>query len=115
KRLEPCDLILCPAVYDRHVLALDIAGVFQALAKCAQKARVGVRQCGVEDPDPRHRALLRARRERPSRRCAAENHDKLAPFHSITSSAATSSVFGTLRLSVFAVLRLITSSNLVGP
>jgi hypothetical protein len=62
------DLILGPAVYDRHVLALDIAGVLQALAKCAQSVRVGVRQCGVEEPDNRHRRLLRARREWPGRR-----------------------------------------------
>jgi putative tryptophan/tyrosine transport system substrate-binding protein len=36
------------------------------------------------------------------------------PVYSITSSARTSSVFGTVRPSAFAVLRLITSSNLVG-
>jgi len=35
-------------------------------------------------------------------------------LHSITSSAATCSVSGTFRPSVFAVLRLMTSSNLVG-
>src|SRR3954466_2259123 len=34
--------------------------------------------------------------------------------HSITSSAVTSSVFGTVRPSVLAALRLITSPNLVG-
>jgi hypothetical protein len=35
-------------------------------------------------------------------------------IHSITSSALASSVGGTVRPSAFAVLRLITSSNLVG-
>ena len=40
--------------------------------------------------------------------------DELAPFHSITSSARERSVGGTSRPSAFAVLRLITSSNLVG-
>src|SRR5262249_54315836 len=34
-----------------------------------------------------HRRLLRARRERPRRRRAAEQRDELATFHSITSSA----------------------------
>ena len=34
--------------------------------------------------------------------------------YSITSSALTSSVFGTLKPSAFAVLRLMTNSNLVG-
>ena len=43
-----------------------------------------------------------------------EQRDELAPLHSITSSAIASSVFGTVRPSVLAVLRLITSSNLVG-
>ena len=48
------------------------------------------------------------------RRRAAEDRDELPPSHSITSSARASRVGGTLRLSAFAVLRLITSSNLVG-
>ena len=62
----------------------------------------------------RHRRLLRACRERPSRR-AAEQRDELAPsHHSITSSARASSVGGTSRPSALAVLRLITSSYLVG-
>src|SRR5262245_20790804 len=59
-------------------------------------------------------ALLRARRERPRGRRAAEKCDELAAFHSITSSARASSVAGTSRPSAFAVLRLMTSWNLVG-
>ena len=39
QRRQPIDLILGPAVFDRHVLALDIAGLLQALAKCAQTVR----------------------------------------------------------------------------
>ena len=35
QRRQPIELILGPAVFDRHVLALDIAGVLQALAKSA--------------------------------------------------------------------------------
>src|SRR5262245_55175981 len=58
-------------------------------------------------------ALLRACRERPRRR-TAEHRDELAPPHSITSSARASSEGGMVMLSAFAVLRLITSSNLVG-
>src|SRR6516162_7921324 len=45
---------------------------------------------------------------------AAEQRDELAPLHSITSSASASSLSGTLTPSAFAVLRLMTSSNLVG-
>src|SRR5262245_8858213 len=64
--------------------------------------------------DPPHRfALLRPRRERPRYCRAAEQRDELAALHSITSSASASSLSGTVRLSAFAVLRLITSSNLV--
>ena len=55
-------------------------------------------------------ALLRARREQPHSR-AAEQRDELAAPHSITSSAATCRVSGTLRPSVLAVLRLIHRSN----
>src|SRR5262245_28674303 len=64
------------------------------------------------------RLELRARRERPRGRCAAQQRDELAPLHrcnhSITSSARARSVDGTSRPSALAVLRLITSSNLVG-
>jgi len=52
------------------------------------------------------------RRERPRRR-AAEQCDERAAVHSITSSAATSSVCGTVRPSMRAVWWLMTSSNLL--
>src|SRR5262249_30493027 len=58
--------------------------------------------------------LLRARRERPCECRAAEKRHELATLHSITSSARASNVGGTVRPSAFAVLRLITSSYLVG-
>src|SRR5262249_40193137 len=58
--------------------------------------------------------LLRPRRERPRRDCAAEQRDELAPTHSITSSARASSDGGISRPSAFAVLRLTTNSILVG-
>src|ERR1700747_2664207 len=58
--------------------------------------------------------LLPARRERPDGHRAAEQRYERAPFHSITSLARASSVGGTSRPSALAVLRLITSSYLVG-
>src|SRR5262249_27974261 len=58
--------------------------------------------------------LLRARRERPCHRRAAEQRYERAPSHSITSSARASSVGGTSRPSALAVFRLTTSSYLVG-
>ena len=72
---------LRPAVFDRHVLALDIAGFLQALAERARTVREPVRRCAAEKPDHRHRRLLRARRERPRRRRAAEQRDELPPPH----------------------------------
>src|SRR5262245_9552420 len=35
----------------------------------------------MQKSDHRHRLLLRARRERPRRRCAANEPDEVAPFH----------------------------------
>src|SRR5262249_32556153 len=63
---------------------------------------------------PNPTSLLRARRKRPRDRRAAEQRDELAPVHSITSSATSSRSRGISRLSDLAVLRLITSSYLVG-
>src|SRR6516165_3353112 len=72
---------------------------------------------GHQEPDHRHSRLLRARRERPSRR-AAEKGDELAALHlrahSITSSATASSVGGTSSPSALAVRKLITSWYWVG-
>jgi len=73
---------------------------------------VHVRLRAVDEPDHRHRRLLRIRRVRPRRR-AAEQRDELPPFHSITSSASESTSGGMESPSALAVLRLITSSNLV--
>ncbi len=58
--------------------------------------------------------LLRPRRERPRCRRAAEQRDELAPFQLIELHSRASTVSGTVRPSAFAVLRLITNSNLVG-
>src|SRR6266516_1805349 len=67
-----------------------------------------------EDADPPHPLGLRARRERPRNRRAAEKRDERAPLHSITSSARCCRNKGTSMPIAFAVFRLITSSNFVG-
>src|SRR5262249_48823085 len=74
--------------------------------------RTGVR---AQEADGRqlHRPL-RPRRERPGGRRTAEHRDELAALHSITSSTRARRVDGTSRPSDLAVLRLTTSSNLVG-
>src|SRR5262249_50659584 len=69
-----------PAIFDRQVLALDITGLVQALAKGTHKVREQVRRSAMEEADHRHRQLLCARHKRP-RGCAAEQRDELAPSH----------------------------------
>src|SRR5262249_23343328 len=100
-------------VFDRDVLGLDIAVILQALAKCWQYNVRERARLAVEEPNHRHRTLLRACRDRP-RRHAAEQRDELAPPHSITSSARASTVAGTSSPIALAALRLITRSYLVG-
>jgi hypothetical protein len=60
-----------------------------------------------------HKSKNRARGERPRYR-DAKSRDEGSPLHSITSSAIASTPGGMFRPSALAVLRLITSSNLVG-
>src|SRR5262245_11795470 len=107
--------MLRPAKFDGNILALDVARLFQAAAKCSDERRPLIGRAAVQMADHRHRWLLRSRRDRPSRRRAAEQRDELAaPDHSITSSARASTVGGMSRPMVLAVFVLITSSYLVG-
>ena len=97
QRRQPIGLILGPAVFDRHVLALDIAGVLQALAKCAQS-----------DPQNSGDLALRNPITGIAGCCAraASGHAAAAPpssvmnsrrSHSITSSAGRAVSGGTSR------------------
>ena len=63
-----------------HVLALDVAGVFQTSAKCGLNRGRLSGGPGAQEPEDRHRRLLRVRRERPRRR-AADERDELASLH----------------------------------
>src|SRR5262249_1091954 len=99
------------AILDCHILLLDVADFSQRLVERRQGR---MRRSSVEKPDPRHRRLLRARRERPRDRRAADQRDELtAGAHSITSSARASSIGGISMPSNLAVAKLMTSSNLV--
>jgi hypothetical protein len=60
---QPVNLIFGPAVFDRHVLAFNIGGVFEALAKSAKTLRECVGRPAVEESDHRHRRLLRLARQ----------------------------------------------------
>src|SRR5262249_39822002 len=97
------------AILNSDVLTLDVAEVTQPSPKVIPHRYI------VDDADRRNlrQALLRARHERPRHRRAAEQRDERTAFHSITSSASASNAGGTSRPSTFAVVRLITNSNLV--
>src|SRR5215510_917269 len=68
---QSLDLVLRPAILDHDILALDVAGFTNPLPECGQKAcTIGRRPRAAEEPDHRHRWLLRAHREWPRRRAA---------------------------------------------
>src|SRR5262249_28420715 len=97
------------------VAAFLEARAVQPLPERSLEMRGRHARAAADVSDHRHRALLRARRERPRSSRAAEQRDELAPpNHSITSSARARSVGGTSRPSALAVLRLIVSSNFTG-
>src|SRR5262249_61858010 len=65
-------LVLRPAILDRHILALDVAGFTKALAECGQIACTINRPRAAKESYHRHRRLLRPHRERPCGRGAAD-------------------------------------------
>ena len=87
---QPVELTVRPAKLEGDVAVRDVAPLGEAFLKRGHRARALVAR--MEEADHRHRRLLRARRERPSCRRAAEERDELASFHSITSSARASSM-----------------------
>src|SRR5262249_35736869 len=105
-----------PAIFDARVAAVGPTKLLQALRESGEPG-LTFRIIGGEiheHADAPHRlALLRARRERPRCRRAAEQRDEGAPPHSITSSARARSVGGTSKPKALAVFRLTTNSNLV--
>src|SRR5262249_6221816 len=112
---QATQIVLGPAEFDRNILPFDIADFLQALPEGGHHRRVGPRRTATQKPHHwHHRLLLRARRERPHCRRAAEERDEVAAGHSITWSARASRLSGTVRPRALAVLRLITSSYLVG-
>ena len=103
-----------PPELNREILTLDIAALGQTAAEGCQQVRRVLGRTRAHVAYHRHRRLLRARRDRPRHRRAAEERDELAPLHSITSSARTRNDSGILSPSAFALLRLTISSNLIG-
>ena len=67
-----------PTVLDRHILAPDKTGLTEAPPKCGQPVCLFASERDAEKSNHRHWRLLRARRDRPRRRSAAEHRDELA-------------------------------------
>src|SRR5262249_34680561 len=81
----------------RDVLALDQTRCAQSLPKRLHAGKDGGRVSRPEQTDPGHAALLRACRERPRSRRAAEQRDELAPFYLIDWHQGPPSVMNSLR------------------
>jgi putative tryptophan/tyrosine transport system substrate-binding protein len=102
---------LCPAVFDRHILSLDITRFAQSLVEGDDTRGGLVGRASTEEANHRHPFLLRAGGERPRDRGASTEDQEFAPVHSITSSAWARRVCGTVRPSALAVFRLMTDLN----
>jgi hypothetical protein len=78
---QPIVLAVRETVFDRQVLALDIAGFLQPLPEGNHTVIFGLSRLGAQPPDHRQRRLLRARRERPGGRRTAKKGYELASPH----------------------------------
>src|SRR5262249_30680682 len=116
KLVEAVVITLGPPIVDDNVLALLVSELAKARSQGVNLASVlSVRENAKKADPVNFPGWLRCRRERQGRRrSAAEQRDELAPLHSMTSSASASNLSGISRPSALAVLRLMTSSYLVG-
>jgi hypothetical protein len=69
---KPVELALRPTIFDRDIAAVLIALFAQSPPKGCHHRHEFVAHSTIEKPDHWHRRLLRARRERPGCRRAAE-------------------------------------------
>jgi hypothetical protein len=81
QRRQSIVLTVRPPIFDRHVPALDVSGLAQALAECGRELRACLTRTKVEIPDNWNGRLLRPRRERPRRSRAAAKQDEFAPSY----------------------------------
>src|SRR5262249_11410763 len=106
---------LYPAILNHEVATVDPSEFAEPLHERGNPFALERRRRAQESDDRQLARLLRPRGERPGHRRAADERDEPPPSHySITSSAPASRLSGTTRPSAFAVLRLMTSSYLVG-
>ena len=83
ERGKPLGLPLRPAIFDRDVPTLDVAGFVQPLMEPGYGGVAPVGQAAADEPDHRHRLLLRAGGEGP-RDSSAPEDEKIAPVQSFT-------------------------------
>jgi hypothetical protein len=72
---------LSPAIFDRHVLAVDVPRFAQTLVERTHTTSPQVKRFAAEQSNHRRCRLLRARRKRPRSRRTAKKRDELAPSH----------------------------------
>jgi hypothetical protein len=78
---QPVKLTFGPAKFHGgNIPALDEAGFAKTLPECLDQMRPLALRPAVQKSDQRH-CRLRARRERPSRRRATQNTEKIPPLH----------------------------------
>src|SRR5262249_5477334 len=76
---KPAALVVPPAVFDRHVPAFDIAQFTEPFAESGHEFCDCFWWTRIKKSNHRQRRLLRARRERPRGRRAAECGKQLPP------------------------------------
>ena len=89
QRGQLIQLIIRPPVFNRQVLAFDIAEFTQTLSESSQNCGVTARGLAVQESDHGHGPLLRMRCERPSCRGAAKSCDELPPSHQRSPTAGS--------------------------
>src|SRR5262249_4761523 len=81
-----------PTIFNCDVRSFDVAALGQPFAECRSEVSTLLWRAGEDIPYQRHRALLRARCERPRGRRAAEQRYEVAPpqvEHAASSPGAT--------------------------
>src|SRR6516165_8907549 len=81
QRWQPIEVVVRPTIFNCDVAAFDIADLAEPATETGGDVYIGGLGAAAEKADHRHPALLRPRRQRPSRRRAAEKRDEVAAFH----------------------------------
>src|SRR5215472_4106194 len=117
KVAEPFALAMRPPVLDLHVLSFDPAKIPETLSESVERLRPApwIPVSEVSNSGRRFLGGLRAGHERRDEESAGERLEEHAPrAHWMISSARPISACGIVRPRALALLRLMTSSNLVG-